>query len=59
VLSGRAAPRAAGRGEWITARGVVLACALGINRLLAGCRHRGSLPRVSGRLGQPAAAAAL
>ena len=41
-----------GRGETITARGVVLAAgALGTNRLLASCRHRGSLPRVSGRLG--------
>ena len=41
-----------GRGETSTARGVVLAAgALGTNRLLASCRHRGSLPRVSGRLG--------
>src|SRR5450755_1855251 len=41
-----------GRGERITARGVVLAAgALGTNRLLANCRHRGSLPRVSERLG--------
>jgi len=41
-----------GRGETITARGVVLAAgALGTNRLLASCRHRGSLPRVSERLG--------
>src|SRR6476646_492584 len=36
------------RGETITAGGVVLAAgALGTNRLLASCRHRGSLPRVS------------
>ncbi len=41
-----------GRGETITARGVVLAAgALGTNRLLANCRHSGSLPRVSERLG--------
>jgi cholesterol oxidase len=41
-----------GGGETITARGVVLAAgALGTNRLLASCRHRGSLPRVSERLG--------
>jgi cholesterol oxidase len=41
-----------GRGETITAGGVVLAAgALGTNRLLASCRHRGSLPRVSERLG--------
>jgi cholesterol oxidase len=36
----------------LTARGVVLAAgALGTNRLLASCKHRGSLPRVSDRLG--------
>ncbi len=36
----------------LTARGVVLAAgALGTNKLLADCRHRGSLPRLSGRLG--------
>ena len=41
-----------GRGQTITARGVVLAAgALGTNRLLASCRHCGSLPRVSERLG--------
>ncbi|MGZ6670148.1 MAG: FAD-binding protein, partial [Solirubrobacteraceae bacterium] len=41
-----------GRGETSTARGVVLAAgALGTNRLLASCRHCGSLPRVSERLG--------
>ncbi len=35
------------------ARGVVVAAgALGTNRLLAECRHRGSLPRLSGRLGE-------
>ena len=43
---------AAGRGETITAGSVVLAAgALGTNRLLADCRHSGSLPRVSERLG--------
>jgi cholesterol oxidase len=36
-----------------TARGVVLAAgALGTNKLLQLCRHRGSLPRVSDRLGE-------
>ena len=35
------------------AAGVVVAAgALGTNRLLANCRHRGSLPRISERLGQ-------
>jgi cholesterol oxidase len=37
----------------LTARGVVIAAgALGTNELLANCRHRGSLPHVSGRLGE-------
>ena len=36
----------------LTARGVVVAAgALGTNRLLAGCKLRGSLPALSGRLG--------
>jgi cholesterol oxidase len=36
----------------VTARGVVFAAgALGTNKLLAECRHRGSLPRLSDRLG--------
>lgn len=36
-----------------TARGVVVAAgALGTNLLLANCKHRGSLPRLSGRLGE-------
>jgi cholesterol oxidase len=36
-----------------TARGVVVAGgALGTNKLLANCRHRGSLPRLSNRLGE-------
>jgi cholesterol oxidase len=36
----------------LTSRGVVLAAgALGTNELLAECRHRGSLPRLSDRLG--------
>jgi len=35
------------------ARGIVVASgALGTNQLLADCRHRGSLPRVSARLGE-------
>jgi cholesterol oxidase len=37
----------------LTARGVVVAAgALGTNKLLANCRHRGSLPRISDRLGE-------
>lgn len=47
-------------GAWIrkrprtfTAAGVILAAgALGTNRLLRDCRHRGSLPRISERLGE-------
>ncbi len=36
----------------LTARGVVVAAgALGTNKLLADCRHRGSLPRLSDRVG--------
>jgi cholesterol oxidase len=39
--------------QTLTARGVVLAAgALGTNKLLADCRHRSKLPRVSERLGQ-------
>ena len=42
-----------GRGKTLTARGVVLSAgALGTNRLLANCKHRGSLPNISDRLGQ-------
>ncbi len=43
-----------GRGRRsFTARGVVVAAgALGTNRLLADCKHRGSLPALSDRLGQ-------
>ena len=52
VTHARSGASRRGRGETITARGVVLAAgALGTNRLLAGCRHSGSLPRVSERLG--------
>ena len=41
------------QGSTLTTRGVVLAAgALGTNKLLANCRHRGSLPRVSRRLGE-------
>ena len=40
------------RRSTLTARGVVIAAgALGTNKLLADCRHRGSLPRISSRLG--------
>jgi cholesterol oxidase len=41
------------RRSTLTARGVVIAAgALGTNKLLANCRHLGSLPRVSPRLGE-------
>jgi cholesterol oxidase len=41
------------RRQTLTARGVVLAAgALGTNELLAGCKHRGALPRISDRLGE-------
>jgi cholesterol oxidase len=37
----------------LTAKGVVLAAgALGTNKLLAECRHRGSLPRLANRVGE-------
>ncbi len=47
-------------GSWLnerrrefTARGVVVSAgALGTNRLLGACKHRGSLPRLSNRLGE-------
>jgi cholesterol oxidase len=40
------------RRSTLTAHGVVIAAgALGTNKLLADCRHRGSLPRISSRLG--------
>jgi cholesterol oxidase len=40
------------RPRTVTARGVVVAAgALGTNKLLADCRHRGSLPRLSDRIG--------
>jgi cholesterol oxidase len=40
------------RARTITARGVVVAAgALGTNRLLANCRHSGTLPRLSARVG--------
>jgi cholesterol oxidase len=42
-----------GRGKTLTARGIVLSAgALGTNRLLADCKHRGSLPKLSDRLGE-------
>src|SRR5204862_4051946 len=41
------------RRRTLTARGVVLAAGpLGTNKLLASCRHSGSLPRISDRLGE-------
>jgi cholesterol oxidase len=41
------------RRETVRARGVVIAAgALGTNKLLRDCKHRGSLPRVSERLGE-------
>ncbi len=40
------------RRETLTAKGVAVAAgALGTNQLLANCKHRGSLPRISERLG--------
>ncbi len=42
-----------GKGRTLTARGVVLSAgALGTNHLLANCKHSGSLPNVSDRLGE-------
>src|SRR5262249_9996139 len=42
-----------GEDETVTAKGVVFAAgALGTNKLLAECRHHGSLPRISDRLGE-------
>ena len=42
-----------GRKKTLTARGVVLSAgALGTNELLANCKHKGSLPNISERLGQ-------
>jgi cholesterol oxidase len=39
--------------QTLRARGVIVAAgALGTNELLARCKHRGALPRLSGRLGQ-------
>jgi cholesterol oxidase len=39
--------------QTVTARGVVVAAGtLGTNQLLANCKHRGSLPRISDRLGE-------
>ena len=41
------------RRETVRARGIVLAAgALGTNKLLRDCKHRGSLPRISDRLGE-------
>jgi cholesterol oxidase len=40
------------RPKTLTAKGVIVAAgALGTNKLLADCRHRGSLPRLSDRIG--------
>ena len=48
--SGRLAAQAPA--QTLTARGVVIAAgALGTNQLLANCKHGGSLPRLSDRLG--------
>jgi len=52
VTSERAGAWFRRRRSTLRARGVVVAAgALGTNQLLANCRHRGSLPRVSDRLG--------
>ncbi|MGH2957780.1 MAG: GMC oxidoreductase [Solirubrobacterales bacterium] len=53
VTSRRAGAWLRRREGTLTARGVVLAAgALGTNKLLAECRHRGSLPRLSERIGE-------
>ena len=53
VRSERAGAWLRKRGRSLTAKGVVFAAgALGTNLLLANCRHRGSLPRISSRLGE-------
>jgi cholesterol oxidase len=53
VISERSGTWLRKRRSTLTARGVVVAAgALGTNKLLANCRHRGSLPRVSSRLGE-------
>ncbi len=42
-----------GRKQTLTARGVIVSAgALGTNHLLANCKHNGSLPNISNRLGQ-------
>ncbi len=42
-----------GKDETLTAQGVIVAAgALGTNHLLANCKHSGSLPNISDRLGQ-------
>jgi cholesterol oxidase len=53
VISERSGAWLRRRRSTLTARGVVVAAgALGTNKLLADCRHRGSLPGLSGRLGE-------
>jgi cholesterol oxidase len=53
VTSRRAGAWLRRRERTLTARGVVVAAGpLGTNKLLADCRHRGSLPRLSARLGE-------
>ena len=53
VISERSGAWLRKRRSTLTARGVVIAAgALGTNKLLANCRHRGSLPRISPRLGE-------
>jgi cholesterol oxidase len=53
VISERSGAWVRKRRSTLTARGVVVAAgALGSNKLLANCRHRGSLPRLSPRLGE-------
>jgi cholesterol oxidase len=53
VISERSGAWLRRRRSTLTARGVVVAAgALGTNKLLADCRHRGSLPHLSARLGE-------
>ena len=52
VLTARPGAWLAKRRQTLTARGVVVSAgALGTNRLLANCKHTGSLPGISDRLG--------
>ncbi|MBQ9056463.1 GMC family oxidoreductase [Rhodococcus sp. (in: high G+C Gram-positive bacteria)] len=52
VATRRPGARLRGKAQTLTARGVVFAAGtVSTNELLANCKHRGSLPRISDRLG--------